>query len=84
MLLFCKIQIHYRRHKNSENRDLKKGKALQTSSHSIKILEKICRNLGREANKIEFVQTQTNSHAGRTDMRRVECLRTTQLKCIQD
>lgn len=33
MLLFCKIQIHYRSHKNSENRDLKKGKALQTMSH---------------------------------------------------
>lgn len=52
MLLFCKIQIHYRRHKNSENRDLKKGKALQTSSQSIKTLEKICYNLGRGANKI--------------------------------
>lgn len=50
MLLFCKIQIHYRRHKNSENRDLKKGKALQTQS--IKTLEKICYNLGRGANKI--------------------------------
>lgn len=34
MLLFCKIQIHYRRHKNSENIDLKKGKSLETRSHS--------------------------------------------------